>query len=143
MVFFIDSNELEKKYLDTIQVFAERFRYLIDEAGYKQAEVAELLDITPPQISRMVNGTSNPKFKTLVKIAILFNCSFDFLLSRDHFPSEKRYITAIEEMNSSVNILKDRKREGDIEISDEIAEIALDLIKRAVVDILKEKDNDK
>lgn len=139
-VTLIDANELDKKYQETTLVFAERLRYLIDKSNLRQTDLADLLDVTPPHISRMVTGKATPKFKTLVKIVSIFNCSYDFLLSKDNFPDEIRYTTAAVDMMSTEHILKEKRRNQDVEISEEIAEITLDLVKRAVIELLKKKD---
>ena len=49
-----------------------------------QSQLAELLDVLPPVISRWENGVSKPQFDYVVKLASVLEVSFDDLLGDQH-----------------------------------------------------------
>ena len=49
-----------------------------------QSQLAELLDVLPPVISRWENGVSKPQFDYVVKLASVLEVSFDDLLGDHH-----------------------------------------------------------
>ena len=78
--------------IDEYQIqFSERLRELRKEKGYKQAYLAEKLDISTTVMSRLENGHSKPKFEVLIAIAEHFDVSVDYLLGR----TEKKKVSKI------------------------------------------------
>lgn len=49
-----------------------------------QSQLADLLDVLPPVISRWENGVSKPQFDYVVKLAGVLEVSFDDLLGDHH-----------------------------------------------------------
>lgn len=60
--------------------FGEKLRSLIEELDLTQKKVANDLNIAPSTMGGYVQGSSEPDFATLKKIAIYFRVSTDFLL---------------------------------------------------------------
>lgn len=54
----------------------EIIRMMLDYRGMSQRELAEKIDCTEVSISRYVNGTREPKFETMLRIAKA--CGYDF-----------------------------------------------------------------
>lgn len=48
-----------------------------------QADVAAELNVTPATVSRYESGDMQPDNTTLLKLAVLLDCSIDYLLARD------------------------------------------------------------
>lgn len=59
-----------------------RIKQARQNAGLTQKEVAEMLKTTQPQYARWENGTRNPKFETLEKLAQIFGTTTDELTGR-------------------------------------------------------------
>ena len=51
----------------------ENIRNAIKQAGYRQKEVASLLDVTPSAVSEWVTGKSAPRYGMLVRLAEVLN----------------------------------------------------------------------
>lgn len=62
--------------------FSNKLRVLLDENDVKQKDLAAFLQIAPSTMSGYIQGTSEPDFKTLKRLADYFNVSIDYLL--DH-----------------------------------------------------------
>lgn len=60
--------------------FNSKLRSLIDEKNITQKKLALDLNIAPSTIGGYVQGTSEPDFDTLKKVAEYFNVSSDYLL---------------------------------------------------------------
>ena len=77
----------------------ENIRNAIRQAGYRQKEVASLLDVTPPAVSEWVTGKSAPRYGMLVRLAEVLNLPPEWFLS-DQSPEaawQKRLIAFHEE----------------------------------------------
>lgn len=132
-------NSFESYYEEVMKTFPERLSCLINEKGIKQYQLAEELEITAPQVSRLKSGQSSPSLKNLIKIAYIFDVSFDFLLSKRNFPENKKYIDAVNIMFDSRKQLKNE----DWEIPDEQAERIFSAVKKAVANIIREQEESK
>lgn len=53
--------------------------------GYTQRNLADLLQISQPSYIRYENGSAEPTFENLVKLADCFDVSVDYLLGRKEF----------------------------------------------------------
>ena len=60
--------------------FGKKLAELRKTRRLTQSQLADLLDIQPPVISRWENGVSKPQFDYLVKLAEVLEVSFDELL---------------------------------------------------------------
>jgi transcriptional regulator with XRE-family HTH domain len=58
-----------------------RIRRAVEKTGKNQVEVASLLRVYPPNLTRWIQGENAPSFEYLVKIGKLTNVSFDWLLT--------------------------------------------------------------
>ena len=62
--------------------FAERLKYLREEKGVTQKEVAKSCDITTTCICNLENGLRNPTGSTIIALSDFFGVSADYLLGR-------------------------------------------------------------
>lgn len=61
--------------------FCNKLRTLIEEKNMTQKQVATELNIAPSTMGGYVQGSSEPDFETLKRIALYFGVSTDYLLS--------------------------------------------------------------
>ena len=66
--------------------FAERLRYLREQKGISQAEVARRLDINHITYGLYEQGRRHPNYEMLIQFADFYDVSIDYLLGR--IPSE-------------------------------------------------------
>ena len=59
------------------------FKYYRLMAGLRQAEVAECLGVSQTTVSMWETGENHPRAELLPKIAALYNCTIDELLTQD------------------------------------------------------------
>ncbi len=62
--------------------FSDKLRMLIEERNLTQKQVALDLNVAASTMGGYVQGSSEPDFDTLIKIAEYFNVSTDYLLGR-------------------------------------------------------------
>ena len=62
--------------------FSDKLRMLIEERNLTQKQVAIDLNVAASTMGGYVQGSSEPDFDTLIKIAEYFNVSTDYLLNR-------------------------------------------------------------
>lgn len=67
---------------DTKNVIGDRIGALLSEKNKKQKDLAEYLGVTANTISYYVTGTRMPNIDQIIKIAVFFNVSTDYLLGR-------------------------------------------------------------
>ena len=58
-----------------------KFRYFRKRAGYTQEQVAEVLGVKQSNISFWETGRAYPRVKTILRLAKLYGCTVDELLS--------------------------------------------------------------
>ena len=63
-----------------ISVFARRLKELRQRYGLGQAQVARMANVTKNAISTYENGTRQPSFETLIRLAVIYRVSTDYLL---------------------------------------------------------------
>lgn len=63
-------------------MFAKRLKELRIDAGLKQSELAQKLDISPSTIGMYEQGRRSADQETLLKISDLFDVSTDYLLGK-------------------------------------------------------------
>ncbi len=66
--------------------FHEKLRLLIEERNMTQKQLAKDLNIAPSTMGGYVQGSSEPDFETLKKLADYFMVSTDYLLSMPTAP---------------------------------------------------------
>jgi transcriptional regulator with XRE-family HTH domain len=66
-------------------VFGKRLAELRAKMGISQYELAQRLHFSRGQIANYEQGTREPDFQTLVKIADFFDVSLDYLLGRTKY----------------------------------------------------------
>ena len=62
--------------------FSDKLRMLIEERNLTQKQVAIDLNVAASTMGEYVQGSSEPDFDTLIRIAEYFNVSTDYLLNR-------------------------------------------------------------
>lgn len=72
-------------------IMANRLKTLREAAGLSQKDVASLLSVSPPTISKYESGVNEPDAKILRWYADYFECSADYILGRVGAPDE--YLT--------------------------------------------------
>ncbi len=65
-----------------MKIFQERLIEQRKQLHMTQREIAEYLCIAQPSYIRYENGSAEPSFENLVKLADLFDVSIDYLLGR-------------------------------------------------------------
>ena len=70
-------NELRKK-------VGERLKESRKAAGYKQAQIAEILNMTQQQYSRFENGKFELNYSQIIKLCKLYDISADYLFELDN-----------------------------------------------------------
>ena len=66
----------------------ERLKLLRKEMKLKQIDIANELNVALTTYSNYEQGTRNPDWNTLSKLADIFNCSTDYILGRTNNPKE-------------------------------------------------------
>ena len=61
--------------------FSDKLRLLIEENDMTQKQLAEVFNISASTLGGYVQGTSEPSFDMLKRIALFFHVSTDYLLS--------------------------------------------------------------
>lgn len=70
------------------EIFGSNLRYLVDQTGKEQKEVADELDVPPTTFNSWYMGKVVPNIKTLHMLADYFNCSILDLIDEhdENFP---------------------------------------------------------
>ena len=63
-----------------ISNFAKRLRELRLRYDLGQAQVAKMVNVTKNAISTYENGTRQPSYETLIRLAVIYRVSTDYLL---------------------------------------------------------------
>ncbi len=66
-----------------MQIFAKKLRFLMEQNNVQNKELAILLGVGSPMISRYLKGDRMPQTKKLAIIANRFNVSLEFLLEKE------------------------------------------------------------
>lgn len=67
---------------ETIKVFVERLKGLIERTGSTNAELERAMDISQPTFQNVVSGKTTPSIDFVMKCADFFGVSVDYLLGR-------------------------------------------------------------
>lgn len=57
-----------------------RFKDLREDKDLKQKEVAKIIDVTQQQYSRIELGLNQLSYEKLIKLALFYNTSIDYML---------------------------------------------------------------
>lgn len=68
-----------------MKIFANRLAELRNQNKLTQRDIAKRLNISQPSYIRYEQGTAEPTYENLVKIADLFDVSTDYLLGRTDY----------------------------------------------------------
>lgn len=60
-----------------------RFKECRERTTYSQKQVAMIIDVKPPQISKWESGVSSPSRENCIKLSKLYNVSVDYLLGNE------------------------------------------------------------
>ena len=63
-----------------ISDFTESFSKMMDRRGVRRAELARRINVEPTYVTRILRGSTNFTFETMVKIADALGCSVDVRL---------------------------------------------------------------
>ena len=63
---------------------------LRENAGYKQSDVAKILNITQGAVSQWELGSCNPDYKYLSEMAKIYNCTMEELIKAIHSCGEAK-----------------------------------------------------
>ena len=69
---------------EVIYVHYKRLRNLREDHDMTQKQLAEVLDLSPSALGNYIQGTREPDYDTLIRIADYFHVTTDFLLRNDH-----------------------------------------------------------
>lgn len=64
-------------------VFASKLKYLMDKKGLSPKDVASQLLVTQQSVSLWLNSKGYPNISTLLALAVMLECSLDFMLRPD------------------------------------------------------------
>ncbi len=64
-------------------VLVRNLKYLRDREGIKQEDMAELLKVSKPNMSKYESGATEPNLQFLIRTSELFSVTIDDLLKRD------------------------------------------------------------
>ena len=76
-------------------MLGEKIKKYRETKGFTQAEIAELLGVSPATVSKYEAGTLEPNIESIKKISELFEVSIDKLLKDDAFDISKIDILAV------------------------------------------------
>lgn len=110
--------------------FAQRFAALRQERGLTQQRLADRLGVTAQAVSKYETGASLPDVQTLKSIAVILNCTTDYLLGHE---------LAREPMTDMV----DRQRGEEINRALQKECLAMYVGPGALVDMLMEENNSR
>ena len=98
-----------------ISNFAKRLKELRLQYDLGQAQVAKMANVTKNAISTYENGTRQPSFETLIRLAVIYRVSTDYLLgvdndqtldisglTEDDVAAIKRLVEIMSEKNASI-----------------------------------------
>lgn len=84
--------------------FQERIVEAIQESGYTQKSIAQMLNISEGNISNWKKGSNMPSIDILYKLCLILNKSADYLLGLEDDFGNKIYLNnAIEKLNKDKN----------------------------------------
>lgn len=98
--------------------FGKKLKDLRIESGYKQDEIAKILNVTTSAYGYYEQGRNEPSLETLKIIAQTFQVSTDYLLSLISTPNHPKYYPISEDLSlieSEILAIKKMKEVGLLE----------------------------
>lgn len=92
-----------------MSVFIERLSEYMQERNLTQKVLESKYGIPSSTISALLLGKNMPGYNTLTKLLTIFNCSADFLLGVDEFPTEETLYPVIAFSERFKAILSEKK----------------------------------
>lgn len=80
-------------------MFSEKLKELREMCGISQAQLAEVLCVTPQTISNYETGKREPKFAELIRLSEYFHVSIDYLIGNTddiNAPHRKIFYTIVD-----------------------------------------------
>lgn len=118
-----------------------RIKKLREEVGWRQEDLAKKLDVGKSTVGEWETGKKTPRPDKLIKLAEIFNTSIDYLLGKTDNKDPIDEIKADIE-SSTPDLLEIIKRTrphiGGVPISEDQAEIIIDILKAYKKQKLKE-----
>lgn len=93
--------------MDIKKSFGERVKRLRKKRNFTQEQLAEMIDISPRNLSRIEVGNCFVKADTLEKLLISLDVSMEELFANDHIKSNSELIDGI---NFYINTAKDDRK---------------------------------
>lgn len=81
----------------------KRIRELRKSRGLTQEQVAEMIGMEPPNISKMENGFHFPKLENIEKLSRIFNVEVKELFNFEHFQTKQALIKKINDYLKTAN----------------------------------------
>lgn len=88
--------------MKTITTFEGRLKDLRKKKHFTQQQVAEYLGITKAAVSVYENGISQPSLDTLVKFALLYGTSTDYILGLDQRKKDTLVLNVTEQTDENL-----------------------------------------
>ncbi len=104
-----------------MDVFKERLKDLRIENGYKQEEVAKILNVTTSGYGYYEQGRNEPSLETIQKIATTFKVSADYLLGIIDTPNHSVELTITEDLSLSEEELAAVTKMKEVNLLDELS----------------------
>jgi transcriptional regulator with XRE-family HTH domain len=67
---------------------SKQLKFIREQRGLLQAELAQILSVSPQTISNWETGDRTPRLADILRLADFFGVSLDFLFKRPEAPSE-------------------------------------------------------
>ena len=84
-------------------MFKSKLRCLREQQELSQAEVCQRIGISSSSYSRYECGTNEPNLEILKKLAVLFDCSVDYLLEVDGASADENKVVDLIDFISNGN----------------------------------------
>lgn len=123
-------------YMSKVQICAERMKTLREERGLTMNELAEEIGMSPCSVYYYEHSKHVPNIITLIKYAMYFGVSTDYLLGMDEQDNEDKYRS----YQAMIMVWADRAASGRYDGNDELVR---DVIAFAKAYGLARKDKEK
>ena len=123
-------------YMSKVQICAERMKTLREERGLTMDELAEEIGMSPCSVYYYEHSKHVPNIVTLIKFAMYFGVSTDYLLGMEEQDNEDKYRS----YQAMIMVWADRAASGRYDRNDELVR---DVIAFAKTYGLARKDKEK
>ncbi|MFA1820097.1 helix-turn-helix domain-containing protein [Virgibacillus oceani] len=105
-----------------MEIFRERLKDIRIENGYKQEEMAKILNVTTSGYGYYEQGRNEPSLETIRKIAEAFQISTDYLLGIIDTPTHPVQFTVSEDLSLSESEIATVRKMKEVELLSELSE---------------------